>query len=122
MKLTLEKMFASRLLQRIRDTNPILTDLACSIADKRIQGCSTMRRILEIEPPETEMYHLRQSDSVLDSSTSFYLREGQHIQSALKGARSPRWIAPFPDLSTTSGWRVSTYVPVVFPIQLISEV
>ena len=40
--------------------------LARAIADNAFRDYSTMEELLDIEPPEDEMYHLRQSDGVLD--------------------------------------------------------
>jgi len=45
--------------------NPVLTMLARAIADNAFRDYSTMEELLEIEPPENEMYHLRQNESVL---------------------------------------------------------
>jgi len=46
--------------------NPVLTMLARAIADHAFRDYSTMEELLAIEPPENEMYHLRQHESVLD--------------------------------------------------------
>ena len=45
--------------------NPVLTMLARAIAENAFRDYSTMEELLEIEPPENEMYHLRQNESVL---------------------------------------------------------
>lgn len=45
--------------------NPVLTMSARAIADNAFRDYSTMEELLEIEPPENEMYHLRQNESVL---------------------------------------------------------
>lgn len=45
--------------------NPVLTMLARAIADHAFRDYSTMEELLAIEPPEDEMYHLRQHESVL---------------------------------------------------------
>ena len=45
--------------------NPVLTMLARAIADHAFRDYSTMEELLEIEPPDDEMYHLRQNESVL---------------------------------------------------------
>lgn len=42
--------------------------LARAIADNAFRDYSTMEELLDIKPPEDEMYHLRQSDGVLDKS------------------------------------------------------
>ncbi|KAL2041983.1 hypothetical protein N7G274_005171 [Stereocaulon virgatum] len=42
--------------------NPVLTMLARAIADNAFRDYSTMEELLEIEPPENEMYHLRQNE------------------------------------------------------------
>lgn len=39
--------------------------LARAIADHAFRDYSTMEELLEIEPPDDEMYHLRQNESVL---------------------------------------------------------
>ena len=45
--------------------NPVLTMLARAIADHTFRDYSTIEELLEIEPREDEMYHLRQNESVL---------------------------------------------------------
>ena len=46
--------------------NPILTMLARAIADEAFRDYRTVEELLDIEPPEDEMYHLRQRDGILD--------------------------------------------------------
>ncbi|KAK3169331.1 hypothetical protein OEA41_008714 [Lepraria neglecta] len=71
MTLTPEKRFAPEhsvhegLEPRPLFCNPVLTMLARAIADHAFRDYSTMEELLEIEPPEDEMYHLRQNESVL---------------------------------------------------------
>ena len=45
--------------------NPVLTMLARAIADYVFRDYSTIEELLEIEPPDDEIYHLRQNESVL---------------------------------------------------------
>ena len=40
--------------------------LARAIADDAFRDYSTMEELLDIEPPENEMYHLQQRDDILD--------------------------------------------------------
>ncbi len=39
--------------------NPVLTMLARAIAENAFRDYSTIKELLEIEPPENEMYYLR---------------------------------------------------------------
>lgn len=57
--------------------NPVLTMLARAIADHAFRDYSTMEELLAIEPPEDEMYHLRQHESVLDKPFFHVISTGE---------------------------------------------
>ncbi|KAL6713008.1 hypothetical protein ACLMJK_009404 [Lecanora helva] len=46
--------------------NPILTTLARAIADDASRNYRTVEELIDIEPPEDEMYQLRQRDDIFD--------------------------------------------------------
>lgn len=56
---------------------PVLTMLARAVADSAFRDYSTMEELLDIEAPETEMYYLRQSDSVLDKPFFHVISTGE---------------------------------------------
>lgn len=57
--------------------NPVLTILARAIADYVFRDYSTMEELLEIEPPEDEIYHLRQNKSVLSKPFFHVISTGE---------------------------------------------
>ncbi len=57
--------------------NPVLTMLARAIADNAFRDYSNMEELLEIEPPEDEMYHLRQNESVLGKPFFHVISNGE---------------------------------------------
>lgn len=57
--------------------NPVLTMLARAITDHAFRDYSTMDELLEIEPPEDEMYRLRQHKSVHDKPFFHVISNGE---------------------------------------------
>ena len=57
--------------------NSVLTMLAKAIADHAFRDYSTMEELLAIEPPEDEMYHLWQHESVLDKPFFYMISTGE---------------------------------------------
>lgn len=51
--------------------------LARAIADNAFRDYSTMEELLDIESPEDEMYHLRQSDGVLNKPFFHVISTGE---------------------------------------------
>ena len=57
--------------------NPVPKMLARAIANHAFRDYSSMDELLEIEPPEDEMYHLRQHESVLDKPFVHVISNGE---------------------------------------------
>ncbi|KAL8922150.1 MAG: hypothetical protein Q9208_005345 [Pyrenodesmia sp. 3 TL-2023] len=113
-------------IQVVRDAkNKTLTPEKRAIADHAFRDYSTMEELLEIEPPEHETYHLRQSDSVLAKPFFQVISSGEMekagtLQPASERAGSPCRISPPPDHSRLQGRRPLShwYVSHVFSIDL----
>ena len=92
--------------------NPVLTMLARAIADNAFRDYGTIEELLEIEPPENEMYYLRQNKSVL-GKPFFYVVSTGEIEKADTFSRRLRELGVRagylrPPLSTTLGQRACT--------------
>ncbi len=57
--------------------NLVLTMLARAIADNIFRDYSTIEELLDIKPPEDKIYHLRQSDGVLDKPFFHVISTGE---------------------------------------------
>ena len=51
--------------------------LARAIADKAFRDYCTMEELLDIEPPEDEIYYLRQRDDILDKPFFYVISTGE---------------------------------------------